>query len=239
MCDPRGVEDFDLDSAAGRLRWARKRAGYEDAAQFAKAAKVKSVTYRAYENGQNGFARQATQFAKLTGVSVEWLLGGGPLPDGEPPEAPAAGEFGTPEILTSKYNIELVRRLDIRYAMGDGSVVDDYPDVGFMPFDKDFLKAITPAQPGKIFIASGQGDSMEPTIRRDALVMIDTSQDRVAQQDMIWALTFAGAGMIKRVRRLPEDRYLILSDNPSVPSQEAHAQDIYIVGRVVWAGVGL
>lgn len=239
MCDPRSVNTDDLDSAAARLRWARSRAGFEDAAQFARAAKINAVTYRAYESGQNGYARQAANFAKMLGVPVEWLLGGGPIPDGDAPAPPPAGEFGTPEVLTDKYNIELVRRVDIRYSMGDGSAIDDYPDAGFMPFDRDFLKVLTPAQPGKIFLATGHGDSMEPTIRRDALVMIDTSQNRVAQQDMIWALAYAGAGMIKRVRRLPQDRYLILSDNPSVPPQEAEADDIYIVGRVVWAGMGL
>ncbi|WP_167693105.1 XRE family transcriptional regulator [Sphingomonas azotifigens] len=233
------MEEPNLDSPAERLKWARKRAGFDDAAQFARAAKINPTTYRAYENGQNGFARQATIFARLSGVSVEWLLGGGSMPDTDPPEPPALGEFGTPEILTDRFNIELVRRVDIRYAMGDGAIVEDYPDAGFMPFDRDFLKVLTPANPAQVFLATGHGDSMEPTIRRDALVMIDTSQNRIAQQDMIWALSFAGAGMIKRVRRLPRDRFLILSDNPAVPPQEAEADDLYIVGRVVWAGMGL
>ena len=93
------MEDLDLESPGGRLRWARERAGYLDAAQFARAAKMKEVTYRAYENNQNGYARHAPAFSERLNVPTNWLLRGGPLPDTEPPEPPPPGEFGTPEVM--------------------------------------------------------------------------------------------------------------------------------------------
>lgn len=236
LCHADGMDQPDLDSPGGRLRWARERAGFMDAAQFARAAKINSTTYRAYENSQNLFAKHAPAFASRLGVPTDWLLEGGPIPDGDPPEAPPIGEFGTPEILTEQFNIELVRQVDISYAMGDGAVVEDYPETGFLPFDRNFLRVFTRGPVSKLFIATGHGDSMEPTIRRDETIMVDASQNRVAHQDQIWALTYAGAGMIKRLRRIPGGRFIILSDNPTVPPQEAEEEDVYIVGRVVWSG---
>lgn len=238
LCNTTPME-IDCDSPGQRLKWARLRAGYEDGAQFARAMKIKEVTYRAYENDQNGFTRHAPDFAARLGVTIEWLLRGGPLPDTDPPEQPPAGEFGTPEILSDRYNIELIRQVDISYAMGDGAVVDDYPDVDFIPFQRNFLRSLTRSSPSSLFLATGHGDSMEPTLLRSDMILIDASQSRVAQQDQVWALTYAGAGMIKRLRRFrgdDGDRYLILSDNPAVPSQEAAFDDVHIVGKVVWVG---
>lgn len=239
LCNVMTMENDDFESEGGRLKWARERAGYSDASQFARAMQMKEVTYRAYENNQNGYARHAPHFAVRLGVPTDWLLRGGPLPDSEPPEMPPAGEFGTPELLQDRYGIQLIRQVDITYAMGDGSIVDDYPETGFVPFQSDFLRSITRAAPERLFLASGHGDSMEPTLLRSDLLLIDSSQSRVAHQDQIWALTYAGAGMIKRLRRTKGDgvdKYLIMSDNPAVPPQEADFDDVYIVGKVVWVG---
>lgn len=229
----------DFDSPGGRLAWARARAGFEDRAQFARAVKLSPVTYRAYENNQNGFAKHVTNFARRLGVSSEWLLEGGPIPDGDPPDPPPPGFFGAPEALIERYNIELVRQVDISYAMGDGSIIEDYPETGFLPFDRGFLSQFTRVPVDKVFIAKGVGDSMEPTIRREEVVMIDASRNRLTEQDQIWALAYMGVGMIKRVRKISGGRLLILSDNPSVPPQEVDEEDVVVVGKVVWASRGL
>lgn len=128
----------------------------------------------------------------------------------------------------------MVRKVNIAYAMGDGTVIEDHPEVEYLPFSLSFLRQLTRANTDCLFLATGQGDSLEPTIRREDLVMIDTSQTVLTQQDHIWALTYAGAGMIKRVRRHPNGQVTLLSDNPSVPPLDADAQDIHIVGKVVW-----
>lgn len=81
MCnDAEMLEQPDLSTDFGRLRWAREQAGYASAGDFAKEARVNSVTYRAHENGQNGFSRHAAQYAAKLGVTSDWLLGGGATP---------------------------------------------------------------------------------------------------------------------------------------------------------------
>lgn len=76
MCNTAVMADIDLDSSSGRLRWAREQAGFKSAAEFARLFGIKAVTYRAYESGQNEYARYAPEFAARTGVSTNWLLRG-------------------------------------------------------------------------------------------------------------------------------------------------------------------
>lgn len=183
------------------------------------------VSYRALENDQHKLNTHATTLARRFGVTAAWLIDGEQLE--ELPGTALADTLAAPEI-------EMVRKVDITYAMGDGSIIEDYPEVDFLPFSLNFLRQFSRGTTDKLFIATGYGDSMEPTLRRDDLVMIDTAQSRIGLADQIWALTYAGAGMIKRLRPLSGGRLLILSDNPNVPSQEVDQDEIYIVGKVVW-----
>lgn len=226
-----GMDHMTLETPGERLRWARQRAGFKTAKDAARAARIGEVSFRAYENSQHGFSKHATKFAKAFGVPVDWLLDGGPMPEGD---SSKPGEIGTPTELAD-YGIELVRKVDITYAMGDGSIIEDYPETDYLPFSLGFLQQFSRGSTDDLFIAIGQGDSMEPTIYRNDLVMVDTAQNRITQQDQIWALSYAGTGMIKRVRRLTEGRMQLLSDNAHVPPLDAMEDEIYIVGRVVWS----
>ncbi|CAN5338782.1 S24 family peptidase [soil metagenome] len=132
-----------------------------------------------------------------------------------------------------------IRQVDISFAMGDGAVIDDYPSVGLIPFNLRFIQAMTGADTANLVIATGHGDSMEPTLLRSDLIMFDTSQNRMAHGDQIWALSYADNGMVKRLRRIMTDdgaRIVIMSDNPIVSDQIARPEDIHIIGKVVWVG---
>lgn len=232
MCYAEDMDD-DLDSPAARLKWARLKAGYQDAEAFARKAGLNPVTYRSYENGANGFAKHSAKFAKVLGVTADWLLAGGPVPDGAEDYLRETRDIA---IVATGIGIVMVREVDITYAMGDGSVVADYPDLGLMPFHDQFLRALRVRDPQKVFVCRGDGDSMSPTIHSQDMVLIDTSRNRITMSDHIWALVIAGAGMIKRIRPLPDGRILVLSDNPAVPEQAYNAEDVYVVGKVIWIG---
>lgn len=225
--------DDETDSPGKRLKFARKRAGFPTAKSFAEKVGVKEVTYRAYEGDQIGFANSAPRFAKRLGVSTDWLLEGGEIPDDEPEQARTV--MATAEI-AEQLGVRMVRQVDISYAMGDGAVIADYPETGLIPFAQTFLGQLGVRSPENVFICHGEGDSMAPTIFDRDLVMVDTSRQRITMQDRIWALTVAGAGMIKRLRVLPGNQIAVLSDNPAVPEQTFDGDDVYIVGQVVWIG---
>lgn len=149
------------------------------------------------------------------------------------------GEAPVAQDVQRRDELAYVRQVDIRYAMGDGATLDEYPDVTLVPFNLGFINQLTRAPLERLFLATGHGDSMEPTLLKNDLILIDTSETSLRMGDQIWALEYAGAGYIKRLRRVRregQDRILILSDNERVPAEEAHPEDVHIVGKVVWIG---
>ncbi|WP_165799480.1 S24 family peptidase [Sphingomonas oleivorans] len=129
-----------------------------------------------------------------------------------------------------------IRQVDLAYAMGDGANIEDYPEEGTIKFDPNFLRVLTRSPADRLFVARGDGDSMMPTLINDDMVLIDTAQRRLNMQDRIWAVSLHGAGMIKRLRVIDHETVHVISDNPNVPGQEVAAEDLFIVGRVIWIG---
>ncbi len=136
-------------------------------------------------------------------------------------------------------DLAYVRALDISLGMGDPTVVEDYPDTELVPFNLGFIRAITKAPTDQLMILAGHGESMEPTLLRNDMLLIDTSQRQPLVSDLIWAFHYAGGGMIKRLRRIREesrDRFLIISDNAAVPDQAADIDDVHVIGKLIWIG---
>ncbi|RSV41514.1 hypothetical protein CA234_09590 [Sphingomonas sp. ABOLE] len=233
-CDGRIMPE-GLDFPHERLAWARQRAGFPDKADFARAMGVNATTYRAYENGQNGFAKLAAQFAKRLGVSAEWLLEGGPPPTGPievadvPPAMLATADDGTVEL----------QRLDLSLSMGPGTLIDDYVEAEPVRFDPSFVRLITRAPYHRLKLVTGIGDSMYPTLNWGDTIMIDTTDRALGKQDAIYWISVYGASGLKRLRAIGKGRVLVVSDNPSVPDQEVDAEDLRIEGRAVWFARGL
>lgn len=234
------ADEPDLDSAHGRLGWARARAGYGDKAEFAKAVGVNPTTYRAYENGQNGFAKLAPLFARKLGVAAEWLLDGGEEPAGPiPAKAPPRPAGLAPDLLptrdASAGETAAIQRLDLSLSMGPGTNIDDYIEVDTVAFDVGWLRSITPSSPSMLRLVSGIGDSMFPTLLDTDVMILDTSQRMLNMQDRIYAISLFGAGALKRLRAVGKNRILVISDNPAVEDQEVDAEDITIAGRLIGA----
>jgi phage repressor protein C with HTH and peptisase S24 domain len=224
-----------------RLAWLRRRAGFESAADFAKAIGIHSTTYRAYENGQNGFAKLAPTIARALDCSVEFLLEGRESTPKPKPQAPPRKQIVMSDLPPVKGASDgdgaiTIRAVDLSYAMGDGTNLDDYFEETGVQFDPNFIRTITRAPSNALFVARGDGDSMFPTLINDDQVLIDTSQRRLNQQDRIWACSLHGAGMIKRLRLVDQDRVEVRSDNPAIGTLEVSTRDLHIVGRVIWVG---
>lgn len=225
------MDELDLDSPGGRLKWAREQAGYEQAADFAKKIGIHPTTYRAYENNQNRYAKLAHEFADRLSVPAKWLLKGGDLEHGI-----VAQEEDAFALQAKEMGLSLVPELELGYSMGGGSIFSDYERRGFIPFNRDWLRSFMRGTFADLFAARGSGDSMQPTLLDGDIVLIDTAQKRIDQQDRIWALSYGDLGMVKRVRRLPGGTYRIMSDNPAVSTIEATDEEMHVVGRVVWIG---
>jgi len=230
-CDWDMMNSPDLDLPHERLAWAREQAGFADKADFARACNVNPTTYRAYESGQNGFAKYAALFAKRLGIAAEWLLEGGPTP------VIVRGDRAPdlPPIIKAEDGAVPLRHIDMNLAMGEGVTLDDYYEEGVFEFDAALLRQISRAPAQRLVVGRGIGDSMMPTIHDDAMVIFDTTQTELNNDDKIWAISLYGAASIKRLQVVGRGRVLVVSDNPIVPNKEVARDDIHILGRVIWS----
>jgi phage repressor protein C with HTH and peptisase S24 domain len=219
------INPAELESPQERLAWARARK-FPDAADFARSINMKPVSYRAYETGQNGFAKHAADFARKLEVPTDWLMRGGPLKIGDIQPM-------TDEGAAEQLDAVLLPEVEVAYSMGGGSVVDDFPITQMVPMSRAWLQTLTRSPASVLMVARGEGDSMMPTIFDQDIVIIDRSDRRFNSQDRIWAVAYGQFGMIKRVRALPNGQYEIGSDNPNVRPIIATADEVHFIGRVV------
>ncbi len=140
---------------------------------------------------------------------------------------------GAPPILPDRDDIIEVPMLDLAYGMGGTFLDGDDPETRIEPFSVSFIRRYTQAGPEQIVFAEGIGDSMFPTIGTSDLVLIDQSDNHLRMADQIWAFSFGGVGMIKRLRPRPDGSVAILSDNPAVPEDRAVDDELHLIGRVV------
>lgn len=126
-----------------------------------------------------------------------------------------------------------IQEWNYSYGMGGGTYLD-LPVTGEKhQFSRSWLRQFTNAPPDKIFIASGTGDSMSPTVLDADIVLVDTSERSIRAGDKIWAIAYGEVGLIKRVRPMPDGSFKMLSDNPVVDAETAYDGEMSVVGRVV------
>lgn len=199
-------------------------------AELARRVGVSQPTISALIKGDNLGSKHLHRIAAELETSPAWLAGetDDDAPISVPPSALAA--------LTEKLDFEVIPELELGYSMGGGSVFDSYEQRGIIPFARSWLRPMMRGSFSDLFVARGDGDSMQPTLLDGDLVLIDTAQRDIRQQDRIWAIGYGDLGMIKRVRRVPGGSYQLLSDNPSVPPILCDDGEMHVVGRVIWIG---
>lgn len=200
-------------------------------AELARRVKVAQPTINALVNGNSTGSKHLHKIAAELETSPAWLAG---ETDDPSPIAPRTSAI---EALSEELDLAVLPELDIGYAMGGGTTIAErYEQTGIVPFSRAWLRSMMRGAVADLFVARGDGDSMEPTLKDGDIVLIDTSQQTVRAQDRIWAVVYGDLGMIKRVRRTPAGSYLLLSDNPTVPPVECFDGEMSVIGRVIWVG---
>jgi phage repressor protein C with HTH and peptisase S24 domain len=129
----------------------------------------------------------------------------------------------------------VIRQYDIRAAMGHGQVPPDYTEVvRNLVVREEILreKGVTYTSKTALAMISGWGQSMEGTINDKDLVIVDKGvQDFIG--DGIYVLTWHQELYIKRVMRLDEDNFRLISDNQHYENQTARIDDVTIHAKVL------
>ena len=130
----------------------------------------------------------------------------------------------------------MIPEVDISYSMGGGLVLSDHVEASMVPFPRDWLRSLVKGSFGQVFVARGEGDSMQPTLLDGDIVIVDTSQSALTSQDRLWCIGYGELGMIKRLRARPDGGIDVMSDNNAVSSFTAYDGEVQIIGRVVFIG---
>ena len=172
--------------------------------------------------------------AEKTGCNAHWLFfGKGPmfLPagrDGLPPEATAPAD--SVDMIT-------VPLVEARLSAGTGSMEVSSERGGGHAFRSDFLHR--KGNPKRMVLMRVSGDSMEPEIFDNDLVLLDQGQKEITP-GRLYAVGFEDAIYINRIDKLP-GQVILRSVNPAYPPVTLDlrgdcADQFRVIGRVLWSG---
>ena len=170
------------------------------------------------------------RIAKLAGTSISELR----AKPWTPAEADASDEPAAVTASADDTRMVGIQFIEQDFGLG-ATFTNEHAKVDVIQFPKVWVETVSISPPSLLTWASGSGDSMSPTIDHGDMVLIDRSKKDIDEQDQMWAFTVGETASIKRLRR-KGDRFVILSDNPSVPPDEEPMDFVHIVGRVVFVG---
>ena len=126
-----------------------------------------------------------------------------------------------------------VPRLDIGASAGPGALPDAEVPFDAFRFSKRWLteQGLEGAQLSAITV---EGDSMEPLLRDGDEILVDRAPR--AFRDGVHVVRLGDTIMVKRVASQGAGRLALLSQNLAYPPVEVSADEVEIIGRVVWKG---
>ncbi|AJA07426.1 putative transcriptional regulator [Sphingopyxis fribergensis] len=151
----------------------------------------------------------------------------------ESPESARSVTLPTRSIHLHDDVVEIIS-LDLSLSMGPGTLIEEFVEEEPVKFDIGLLRAVTRTPLHMLRAVKGVGDSMEPTLRTNDRILIDTSEKMLSRVHGIYWIDHLGAHGIKRLRAMGQGRILIMSDNPAVPDYDVDAEEMRIHGRAIW-----
>jgi len=146
--------------------------------------------------------------------------------------APAHVANGSP----APPGFKLVSVYDVSASAGDGLIVDMEMVVYSLAFPPDYLKRITASDPRNLTIISVKGDSMEPTLSDDDIVMLDMRKTNLSYEGL-FVIRVYDVLHVKRISHSRPGFVMVISDNSTLyPAREYSVEDVRVVGKVLWSG---
>jgi phage repressor protein C with HTH and peptisase S24 domain len=213
---------------------------WPSADRLARSMGVSPSAFRKWLKGEAEPSRERlVALARAAGVGVAWLAEGeGPEPVFEPVSGSRRRQGirdDADEMDWSQF-VLLPRRPE---AAAAGSATPVPPsDSEFMALRHDWVRSICGVEPGNLLMETAAGESMTPTIRDGNTLLIDTD-DQTFRNFGIYVLEINGQRLVKRVQRKHDGSLVLISDNSAYQPDavdKAAANDVTVVGRVVWVG---
>jgi phage repressor protein C with HTH and peptisase S24 domain len=131
-----------------------------------------------------------------------------------------------------------VTEIDVRASAGPGALQEGLEEAkGTWMFPDPVIRHEFRTRPENLNIITIDGDSMEPLLSTGDRILVDTSQ-RIPTPPGIFVI-WDGMGLVaKRVEHVPHSdppKVIIKSVNPEYQTYEREAEEVKIIGRVIWA----
>lgn len=208
----------------------------ETQAALARAIGVSPQAVSKMVMGETTDSPKLYQIAKFLKTTPEYING-----ETDDDSLDAVGEkrlSWTPPIRDIDDDSVEIDQVDVAYGMG-AAFIEGHVEAKKVRLSRSFLRYFTDSPPEFLFIGTGAGDSMAPTIQSYDPVIVDRSKTSLLVGDKIWAAAYGQTGIIKRLRPMPDGSVKILSDNPLVPPETAYDGELHIIGLVVGKGTKL
>lgn len=216
--------------------------------QIAAAARdwgLKDATLRQYLKGSIPSLEKAAQIARAENVSVHWLATGeGPRdiqPTGDLSMIGTDREHGGSALKQGALLEETAAdaialpRLSVEGSAGQGLIPSREEIEDYLSVSRSYLRDVG-INPLAAHVLRLSGHSMAPTLLDKDLVIVDTSQTRIRDEE-IYALAYGETVLIKRLRPQWDGSLRIISDNKGGHYEDALVpptgrDQLRIVGRV-------
>lgn len=127
---------------------------------------------------------------------------------------------------------------EVEVSAGGGALVQREEQSDGIAFSRSFIDKEIGVNASNIFLMPVRGDSMIPTLKNQALIMVNRIEDFAG--DGIYVFRFDGQLMVKRLQ-FTKTGLSVVSDNTTyepweLTRNEMAAVDFEIIGEVVWSG---
>jgi len=184
--------------------------------------------------------------AEAASVNVLWLATGeGEMERGAVNWVDAIGEPG--EVFKAMKSADskepqgefvLIPRYEVSASAGGGTVIHSEQIVDYLSFKSDWIKNGLGLSVENLALINVKGDSMEPTLSNEDLILVDLRTFKV-EDNAVYVLLFNGVLLVKRIQRKLDGSVIVASDNkiyePEMVSGDM-LETLNVVGRVVWCG---
>jgi phage repressor protein C with HTH and peptisase S24 domain len=142
-------------------------------------------------------------------------------------------ELGGPEDISYEHRMDWleVPRLQVDASAGPGALGQEEIPFDSFRFSRRWLRE-QGFYPGHLSAIRVMGDSMEPLLRDGDEVLVDASPRPF--RDGVHVVRFDDRLLVKRVAAQGAGRFSLLSQNLAYPPITVEADDLEIIGRVVW-----
>lgn len=163
------------------------------------------------------------------------------LPERE--RAMLAGYFGVDERVLGasptppgRAAMRKVPLLDVAASAGSGAFSNGEQLAGRVDFDEKWLRKMG-ADPAHVKLIRVKGDSMLPLLADGDDIMVDEAAATRALKKGVHVIRMDDALLVKTVKPLTGGRLSVMSENEAFQSWlDVAANDVTIIGRVIWVG---